>query len=62
MDLLQLAGLMSSIILIIFIYMIYVIGRTNEKQLEESRKQTRLLAEIAEKQGLLKIVIDAIKK
>lgn len=42
--------------------MIYVIGRTNEKQLEESRKQTRLLAEIAEKQGLLKIVIDAIKK
>jgi hypothetical protein len=43
------------------INLIYQIAKNTKKQSEESIKQTMLLAEIAEKNGVLKSVISEIK-
>jgi ABC-type uncharacterized transport system permease subunit len=55
-----------STIIVVFINLfvinvIYQIKKNTKKQTEESIKQTYLLAEIAEKQGVLKSVISEIK-
>jgi membrane protein implicated in regulation of membrane protease activity len=45
-----------------WVFRVDAIEASLQKQQEELQKQTRLLSEIAEKQGVLKEVIEAIRK
>ena len=61
-----LIGLIFTVAIIILclmvIYWVHGIYKYSQIQAIESLKQTRLLSEIAEKQGVLKTVIDEIRR